>query len=54
LDIFCNARTLICSNSTRCLKVYEVFFDSKEQRVLGGESKVIGKDYSVNVCVLFI
>ncbi|CAB4033348.1 myosin-IIIb isoform X4, partial [Paramuricea clavata] len=40
LDIFCNARTLICSNSTRCLKVYEVFFDSKEHRVLGVNVKI--------------
>lgn len=35
LDVFCNAETLICNNSTRCLKLYEVFF-SHTDNLVGG------------------
>ncbi|XP_028405208.1 unconventional myosin-IXb-like [Dendronephthya gigantea] len=33
-NLFCNAKTLICNNSTRCFKVYELSY-SMEQKLLG-------------------
>lgn len=37
LASFCNAKTLICNNSTRCIKLYEIFFDDKTDDVIGGK-----------------
>ncbi|XP_046857357.1 unconventional myosin-IXa-like isoform X2 [Xenia sp. Carnegie-2017] len=35
LHLFCNAKTLICNSSTRCIKIYDFWLNKKDRGLLG-------------------